>query len=116
MVLKKQILSLPVSHKSFFGEEFSKASDTIIKEQATLDKIIKKKSTNSYNKNYYPSNNQKFRSSQKFFRGRGKCSNRFPRQRRSHGGPFRGSSFRGGKQSWNSNYSPQQQQTKPTSQ
>ena len=40
--LRKEILSLPISHNSFFGEDFSKASDSIIKEQSSLEKIIHK--------------------------------------------------------------------------
>ena len=41
--IRKQILSLPVTHNSFFGEDFNKATDELIKEQSSLDKIINKK-------------------------------------------------------------------------
>ena len=38
--LRKQILSLPVSHNSFFGENFEKSADSVLKEQNTLSKIF----------------------------------------------------------------------------
>ena len=41
--LRKQILALPVTHNNFFGEEFNKAADNLIKEQTALDKIMFKK-------------------------------------------------------------------------
>ena len=41
--LRKQVLALPVTHDSFFGNDFSKVTDDLIKEQSSLDKIIVKK-------------------------------------------------------------------------
>ena len=41
--LRKQILKLPVTHNSCFGEDFSKATDNIIKEQSAIEKVIYKK-------------------------------------------------------------------------
>ena len=38
--LRKQILGLPVTHDSFFGENFEKTADTVLKEQNTLNKIF----------------------------------------------------------------------------
>ena len=75
--LRKQILALPISHDSFFGEDFSKATDSLVKEQSTLEKVFAKKplsqrlgnsSNNSYNNNNNYNNN---RNPQKktFFRG-----------------------------------------------
>ena len=82
--LGKQILALPISHDSFFGEDFSKATDSLVKEQSTLDKVFAKKPLsqrlgNSYNNNSnYNNNNNNYnnnfnnnRNPQKktFFRG-----------------------------------------------
>ena len=47
--LRKQIFALPVLHDSFFGEDFSKASDNIVKEQSALDKLLKKPSFKNNN-------------------------------------------------------------------
>ena len=69
--IKKQILSLPVKHDSFFGDDFAKSSDTIIKEQATLEKIIHKpfpKRQNFRQKQEMPHNSNRG----KFFRGSGR--------------------------------------------
>ena len=41
--LRKQIFALPVTHNSFFGTEFNKAADELIKEQTAFDKILNKK-------------------------------------------------------------------------
>ena len=43
--LRKQILNLPVTHDSCFGEDFSKSTENILKEQAAIEKIIKKPAT-----------------------------------------------------------------------
>ena len=36
----KQVLTLPVKHDTFFGDNFAKATEEIVKEQSTLDKIL----------------------------------------------------------------------------
>ena len=41
--LRKQMLALPVSHNSLFGEDFSKTTDNLIKENSTIEKILQKK-------------------------------------------------------------------------
>ena len=81
--LRKQVMALPVKHDSFFGEDFGKATDNLIKEQSALDKIIAKKPVNqriSFNNNVnkpnaYASSQRKFRGGKgnvySFQRGRG---------------------------------------------
>ena len=66
--LRKQILALPISHDSFFGDDFSKATDSLVKEQSAMEKVISKKplSQRLGNKNFSNNQNQK-----KFFRNDG---------------------------------------------
>lgn len=85
--LRKEILALPILHNSFFGDDFSKASDSILKEHSALEKILKKNNPRSYHNNRYqnqPNSSSSHYSGQKSFRG----SNR---QR------FRGRGGRGGR-------------------
>ena len=95
--VRKQLFSLPVHHDSFFGSEFSKSSDSILKENSNLEKIIKKpaqnfnnnSNNNNYNKrqnrpNFQNFNNQNSNpSNPRFFRGK------------SRGRPFRSRGNRG---------------------
>ena len=64
--LRKQVLNLPVTHNTCFGDDFSKATDNIIKEQAAIDKIIKKP---AYQRLSF--NTKKFTNFKQPFRGRG---------------------------------------------
>ena len=97
--IRKQILSLPVRHNSFFGEDFNKASDSIIREQATLDKIIFKKPKYSHSyPNKYPYENSSEPSTsnapKQFFRGKNLRGSKAPRGRGHRGRyPRRGSSY-----------------------
>ena len=54
--MRKQILGLPVKHNSMFGEDFSKTTDNLIKEQAVIDKIVNKSKNNfkNYKNNFKP--------------------------------------------------------------
>lgn len=99
--IRKQILALPVTHNSFFGEDFSKATDDLIKEQSSLDKIILKKPLNQrITKPKSQGPKQFFRSQRGNFSQRGRSS-------------FRGSSKRGNNRPHrprqNFNYSPSNQ-------
>ena len=38
--LRKQILSLPITHNAFFGEDFNRTTDNLIKEHTAFEKII----------------------------------------------------------------------------
>ena len=42
--LRKQILNLPVTHDSLFGKNFSQSTDSLIKEQSAIEKVIEKRS------------------------------------------------------------------------
>ena len=64
--LRKQVLNLPVTHNTCFGDDFSKATDNIIKEQAAIDKVIKKP---AYQRLSF--NTKKFTNFKQPFRGRG---------------------------------------------
>ena len=44
--LKRQILSLPIKHNTFFGDDFAKSTEDIVKKQSTLDKIMSKPKSN----------------------------------------------------------------------
>ena len=44
--LRKQVLSLPVTHDSFFGQDFCKATDNLVKEQSAIEKVVFKKPWN----------------------------------------------------------------------
>ena len=97
--LRKQVLSLPVTHNSFFGEDFNKATDNLIKEQSALDKIIIKKpitkrlsynKTNNANAQGYQNNKQFFRSNRGHKYQRGHGSNRTPYYNNNKmAGPFK---------------------------
>ena len=106
--LKKQILSIPVQHDSFFGDDFAKVSDSIIKEQTALDKIIKKHIPKVHvksNQNFSGSHSSNSRGKQ-FFRGRGGRGH-FKRGR----GSLRGTSHRNDNQNFSSNSSASQSTT-----
>ena len=64
--VRRQVLSLPIAHDSFFGEDFSKTADTLCKEQSAIDKMIYKKPvtqriSNNTNRSNKSNNNQFFR-------------------------------------------------------
>ena len=42
--IKKQLMDLPVKHDSIFGTDFDKTTESIVKEQAALNKVIANKS------------------------------------------------------------------------
>ena len=42
--IKKQLMDLPVKHDSIFGSDFDKTTESIVKEQAALNKVIANKS------------------------------------------------------------------------
>ena len=79
--LRKEILALPVLHNSFFGDDFSKVSESILKEHSAVDKILKKYNpkSNYNNRNQNPPSSSSsintgqraFRASNRRFRGRG---------------------------------------------
>ena len=58
--LRKQVLSLPVTHDSFFGQEFSKATENLVKEQSAIEKVIFKKPWNQRLSNPSSSRNNTF--------------------------------------------------------
>ena len=45
--LRKSLLALPVKHNSFFGDEFGKVADGVIKENSSIEKILIKKTPKS---------------------------------------------------------------------
>ena len=83
--LRKQVLALPVTHDSFLGEDFNKATDGLIKEQAAIDKVLYKKQTpktpfkSSSNRQNFNKNGQgtlQFSTDRSFRGARGKPSTR----------------------------------------
>ena len=82
--VKKNLMSLPVKHDAFFGEDFNKVSETLMKTQASVEKFLVPQSKphhfrsvpnfdqNRASTSYGPHRGQKFRGS---FRSRGR---RFP--------------------------------------
>ena len=62
--LKRQVLSLPIKHNTFFGDDFAKSTEDIVKKQSTLDKIMSK-----------PKSYQSFRKGGKSFQGKYNKSN-----------------------------------------
>ena len=101
--LRKQVLALPVTHNSFFGEDFSKAADNLIKEQSAMEKVIHKKSFSSKpapyakpstSQGYSSYNNQNY-ADKKLFRG-GRSRGRFTQNHRGRGRRGFGSYNRGG--------------------
>ena len=73
--LRKSLLAIPVKHNSFFGDDFGKITDGLIKENSSIEKILVKKTQKSSNpskgkySNWVPRN---FNNSKQPFRGRGK--------------------------------------------
>ena len=84
--IRKQVLALPVSHNSFFGEEFNKAADTLLKEQSAIEKVLYKKPhkpSTSRDRPQFKQNARNFDQPQPF-RGRGKPSQRGGRGKRGN--------------------------------
>ena len=96
---RKQILALPISHNSFFGGDFSKATDNLIKEQSAIDKVMKNKIR--FNKKIYPQKSSYFMSkpstSQSYssFGHQNSCGNWFCRGSRGKGKPHQRGRGRG---------------------
>ena len=38
--MKRNLISLPVCHDSFFGEDFNMTADSLLKEQASIEKVL----------------------------------------------------------------------------
>ena len=86
--LKKSLLAIPVKHNSFFGDDFSKVTDGLIKENSTVDKILLKKPQKNSNhpKNSNAWGSRKDNSNRNPFRGGGG-------RRRGYRGRGRGRNF-----------------------
>ena len=88
--IRKQLLALPVHHDAFFGKDFAKSSDVILKENAVLEKIVRKPLQN-YKRPFYRTSTSEQPSyqnqqPQKFFRGNKR--GRYPRNRGGRGYQF----------------------------
>ena len=81
--LRKQILSIPITHNSFFGDDFAKTTDNLIKEQSAIEKVIQKKPVNQ--RLHYRSSSHS--------RGNSYSSGQYNTDRKSFRGS-RGSSFK----------------------
>ena len=92
--MKRNLMSLPVCHDSFFGEDFNKTADSLLKEQASIDKVLNtkpkgqkssyKSGYSSYKSGYprnnnYPSTSGVSMTNQRFFRGNRGRSGSFSR-------------------------------------
>ena len=89
--LRKQVLALPISHNSFFGDDFSKATDNLIKEQSAIDKVVNKKSYPQKASFSKPSSSQGYSSSN----NQNSSGNRFFRGPRGRGRPYQRGRGRG---------------------
>ena len=74
--LRKQLLSLPIKHNSLFGEDFGKVTDSLIKDNSTIEKIINKKKTfKANNKSRFSSNSKPYENDRnQFFQGKSRNS------------------------------------------
>lgn len=92
--IKKNLMSLPVKHDSFFGEDFNKTTDSLLKEQAAIEKVLatkpkpQKSSYKNYKSSSYSSTSGGFGTNQRFFRGYASTRGRGNR-------PFARGGFRG---------------------
>ena len=76
--IKKNLMALPVCHDSFFGEDFHKVADNLLKDQASTEKFLNQTVKPKNSKNFsMPSTSsghipsRKFRGSSRSFRSRG---------------------------------------------
>ena len=88
---KKYFLKLPITQQSLFGEDFDKLSEKVIKEQSSINKVLK--NTSSFQTRLYQSSRtfQQKQTNYNAARGRGKGRGRYHRSRERR--PFSGSNI-----------------------